>query len=487
MSKYYKFIVLALLLVGLMAGSAFAGSITANNGTPATIALEAMGTARNVTLSGAGNNAISFTSSRSLISGDLLAFTMTNVGTDGNPISLCETGNDVTMDATNTSANSTNFSVRANRSVTSGTKMYLTSISGSGSCNNASSTGLAVRFQPLSSAGMATVSFNITSYGSAIDSANAVNIGNIARQFVTNYVSGNSTIDFAANTTSNGVRFLLGSNTSVPGNAEIRFTDMTLNAAGLTGSGHAGLAVSAILGLQDSASWQGVQRVYVNSSLGCALASNVVANNSPSGTVNLTIPATAFNGAATFIGNVCADVTGNVALQSRTIKGSYDISVGSGGTDPTADSYATVMTWTPNGYQGIIPYLNGSATYKTICIINNKSTATASATLDIISTESGATLSSLSGLSLGTIAAQGTMRVDFDSSITPYSYSSGTETAGTATTLTGLQSNDRYSAMINVGASPTQITVNCIQLDPAGSKRAVPVLTQVSASNPWQQ
>jgi hypothetical protein len=485
MSRYLKFLLLAMLVVVTVSGAAFAGTITVNQGTPVSIALEAMGTARNYTMSGTDNNALSFTSSRSLISGDLITFSFTNVGMTGDTYYLCVEGDNTVVDSTNTTANSSNLSVRANRSITAGTKMYLSS--STGNCSGTSVGAVALRFQPVSSAAMASVSFNITSYGSPIDTASAVNIANIARQFVTNYVSGNSIIDFAANATSNGVRFIGGTNTSAPGNAEIRFTDMNLNTAGATGSGHAGLAVSAILSLQDSASWQGVQRIYVNNNSACSLATNNAVNNSPSGTVKLSIPTTAFNGSDTFIGNVCADVKGNVVLSSRTIKGSYDISVGSGGNDPAADTYTTVMQWAPNGYQGIIPYISASSTYKTICMINNKSTASATATVDILSAESGASLSSLAGLSLGTLASQGTMRVDFDSSITPYTYSGGTETAGTATTLTGLQSNDRYSAMINVGASPSQITVNCIQVDPAGSKRAVPVLTQVSSSNPWQQ
>jgi hypothetical protein len=121
-------------------------------------------------------------------------------------------------------------------------------------------------------------------------------------------------------------------------------------------------------------------------------------------------------------------------------------------------------------------------------MINNKSLASAPVTVDILTAESGASLASLTALAVGTLAAQGTMRVTFDTSLTPYTYSGGVETAGTATALTGLQSNDRYSAMINVGADPTQITVNCLMSDPAGSRRAIPVLTQNSSTTyNWQQ
>jgi len=480
MNKYFRILLLAMLVVVMVSGTAFAGSITVKAGTPATLALEAMGSARNLTLStGANGTNFSFISSGSLISGDLINFTFTNVGMTGNTIYLCESGSATSMDATTPTANSTNISVRANRSITAGSSMFLTN----GDCT---ASDLALRFPAISSATMATVSFNVTSFGTQRDSANAVNVANISRQYVSNYVAGNSTIDFSTNSSSNGARFVGASNNAaVAGQAAINYTSMDMNTA--AASPHAGLSVSALLSLQDSSSWQGVQRVYINANGACSLATNNAVNNSPSGTVNLALPTTAFNGTATFGANMCADVTGSVALQSRTIKGAFDISVGTGGNDPAGDSYTALMNWTPNGYQGIIPYISASSSYKTICIISNKSSASAPATLDLLSTESGATLTSLSGLSLGTIAAQGTVRVDFDSSIQPYSYSGGTETAGTATTLTGIQSNDRYTAMINVGASPTQVTVNCMQTDPAGSKRAVPVLTQTGGSTVWQQ
>ena len=487
--RYLKILFLGMVVIGLMASGAWAGTIVANNATPATVALEAMGAARNVTLSGiAGNNAISFTSSRSLISGDLINFTFTNVGTTSDTIYLCETGNNTVMDSINQAANSTTLSLRANRSVTGGTKMFLSTNSAematSANCNLADIGQVIVRFPAISSATMATVAFNVTSFGTLIDSASAKNIGNISKQYVTNYVANNSTIDFAANATSNGVRFTGGSNNAVPGVASINYTPMDIQTfAG--GATNAGLTVSALLSLQDSASWQGVQRVYVNK--GACLATNNAVNNSPSGTVNLSISTAAFNGAAEYLANVCADVKGNQALQTRTIKGAYDISVGTGGNDPAIDTYTTIMQWLPNGYQGIVPYISASSTYGTICFINNKSTSSGSVTADILTSQSGATLTSLSGLSLGTLAALGTMRVDFASSITPYTYSGGIESAGTAVPLTGLQSNDRYSAMINVGTAPTQITVNCIQMDPLGSKRAVPVLTQKDATYTWQQ
>lgn len=515
MRKYSKMLIFAMLALALMASSAFAGAInyygSANAvNVPFNVALEAMGAARNITQVGSSalnvltNAPITIIPGQALASGSLLTVSFTNAGFDGSQVFLCEingtTGlqnNLLTPLASPTStANATNLSFVMSRSTGGTNYLVMTTAATANTTNcvgNASDAAFTFRIQPVTSAAMASISYIAAIGGTTYDSASAKNFANIAKQYVTNYVSGNATIDFSGNSASNGSRLLsaalAATNAALPGNTSINMTAMNVqtNAAGMT---NAGLTVSAILSLQDSASWQGVQRVYLDAASGantCALAANNAVNSSPSGTVNLAY--SLFTGAASTAQiNVCADVTGNAVLQTRTIKGSWDITVGSGGNDPAADSFTQLMSWTPNGYQGIIPYISASSTYGTICFINNKSLISAGVTIDILTTESGATLTSLQALSVGSVGSGKTIRVDLSSAITPYSYSGTTETAGTATTLTGLQSNDRYSAQINVGAAPAQVTVNCLQLDPAGSKRAVPVLTQADgAAFPWQQ
>lgn len=142
----------------------------------------------------------------------------------------------------------------------------------------------------------------------------------------------------------------------------------------------------------------------------------------------------------------------------------------------------TFYTLTLASYQAIIPYISADSTYKTICFINNGYNLVAPTVVDILSTESGATL--LTNQSVGSIGVGRTTRVDFASNITPYTWTSGAETAGTAIPLTGLNASDRYSALITVNAAAANVSMNCIQLDPAGSKRAVPVL---SSNNGWAQ
>ncbi len=506
MMRYFKMLVLSLVVIGFMASSVFAGTIsffTAGGAdSPANIALEALGAARNYLIPGDGGNgatvnaaALRATTTTNLISGDMLTVSFTNAAFDGTFTSLCKATvnafSNIAVATDTPTGNATSWAFRLTGNMTAGDSYFVTN-SGDGTNCNASTKVLQIKFPALSSAAMVSVSVAAaTSGGAGISGANATakNFANIARQYTTAYASNNSTIDFATNSTSNGAHFVLAgaaTNSAVSGMANIA------NNAGmaLTAPGEA-LTVSALLSLQDSANWQGIQRVFVNQGT-CAAGNNAVNNavNSSSGTINLSIPAAGFSGNAgnaSYAANVCVDVKGNAALQSRTIKAAYDINIGAGGNDPALDTYTTVMSWTPNGYQGIIPYLNTQSIYTTICFINNKSTLGGAVTADILTTQSLATLTSLSGLALGTLAAQGTMRVDFASSITPYTYSGGVETAGTAIALTGLQTNDRYSVLFNVGAAPSQVTVNCIQVDPGGSKRAVPVLTQIGAANPYQQ
>ncbi len=508
MTRYLKILVLAMLAVGLIASGAFAGSIaflgpggnmTAPN-TPYSVALEAMGAARNLTMVGADASgsivapALVITPGQAISSGSLLTLSFTNAGFDGGIVYLCQidsannTTNQAPVGSATPSANSTSQAFVLSGGVASGNKVMLTANANSSNC--VGNANFNVRFQPVSSAAMASVSYNVVVSGTTYDSGNAVNnIGNISRQYSTAYSSNTSYVDFL-NSPANGSKFATNTvYTSMGSNANIANTARDVN----TTDAPASLTVAALISLQDSASWQGVTSVYArkNGTTCGASQANNVANNSPSGTVNLALPAAVFNGAGTTQAadvTICAQVAGNAVLQTRTIKAAVDINVtGTGPNDPGIDAYTTIMQWQSNGYQGIIPYLSAQSNYLTVCFINNKGNVSGPVTADILTSESGATLTSLTGLSVGTLAAYGTLRVDFASAITPYTYSGGTESAGTEISLTGLQSNDRYTAMINVGASPTQITVNCIQLDPAGSKRAVPVLTQTSTSNPYQQ
>lgn len=493
MTKFLKVSFLAMLIVAVMALPAFAGTITfwGSGGivnTKFSVALEAMNAARNYTVSGSStttggnfgysNAAFYITPGQQLASGSLLSVTFVNAAFDGSSVNLCSASSDTNSSTSpvatyQPTANTTTQSFVLGTTVASGTTLFMTTAGTNCNLTNAS---FIVRFQPVSSAALASISYSVSLSGTTYDStAHAVNFANIARQYSTAYSGNNSTIDFSTNSASNGTQFTgaIGGNTSNSATANIAVATMDFPTTS------ASLTVAAILGIQDSASFQGIKDIYVTTSgtscgVNAAGANNAIVSGAANltGTVNLAIPSNAFNGGAAYAANVCVDVLGNTVLQSRTIKGAYTIT--SGNSD--VDSFSAILTWTPNGYQGIIPYINGSSTFDTICFISNKSSQSAPVTVSILSTESGATLTGLQGIAVGTVPAAGTMRVDFTSSVTPYTYAGGVETAGTPIALTGVQGNDRLSAILNIGANQQQVYVNCIQADPAGSKRAVPVL-----------
>lgn len=141
--------------------------------------------------------------------------------------------------------------------------------------------------------------------------------------------------------------------------------------------------------------------------------------------------------------------------------------------DPTATD-SSFVTWTINGYQAVVPYITTNPLYQTICIANNTSTAAADVMVDVLSSETGTTQANIA---VGSIAGQSTARLDFAG--TTVSNAAG----GSGSILLG--ADERYSARLTITADQNQVYLNCIQTDPAGSKRMVPVLTDDQAIN-WR-
>jgi len=476
-----------MLCVILVVGTAMAGTIKfTGSGTPLTIALEAMNAARTYTLPSTGSAgpntaSITITPSTSLASSNLLTVTFTNAGFIGDNVALCAVGTQIPLAITTSTANSTSILFQLTSGSAASTQIFLTDdplqvLAGSGNCI-LSSAALTVHLLPVSSASLATVTYTDASAGNTtIDAATAAStVANIAPQFATAYGTGSSTIDYIGGA-ANGSQFTgtVALNTDNPGTANIVYTAMQLTAAGTT-LPSASLTVSAILSLQDSASWAGVKDVYATGNACGVPANSVVVSgaNNLTGTVNLAIPAAAFNGTASYLANVCVDVFGNSVLSARTLTGSYNVVAYT----HTPDAYKTIGTWTPNGYVGVIPYLNGNSAYDTICIVSNQGAGNAAVKFSALADESGASVATLQGIAVATLAPSQTLRLDITNVLQPYTYSSGTEAAGTPISLAPIASNDRFTGQINISASPSTVTVTCIQTDTlAGVKRTVPIL-----------
>ena len=500
MTRFFKVSILTMLCVFLVAGTAMAGTIqyTGSGNVAANIALEAMNSVRSFTLAstvpGTGftggtaiNNAasITITPSTSLASSNLLTVTFTNAGFAGDPVALCAVGINAPIASSNSTNNATTLLFQLIGNASAGQQVFVTDdpaqiIAGGGNCNLSNAT-LAVHFLTQTTAQLATVSYSDATSGNAVIdfSATAANVANIAPQFLTTYSGGTSTIDYITGN-ANGTQFTTANNAAVGGNASINFTNMAINAAGVAAPG-ANLTVTALLSLQDSANWVGVKDVYLSTGTCSGFSTTVGGTNNAAllnGTVNLAVNSGSFSGSASFVGTVCVDAVGNTVLVARTITGGYTINAnGVLARGHSAESGHLLMTWTPNGYQGIIPYINGSATFDTVCVLSNEGTATAAVKFSALSTESGAALAGLQGIVLPSLPGGSSMRLDLTSSLTPYTYSGGVETVGTPIPLTGVQPNDRFTGQLNISAAPVTITVNCIQTDTlAGVKRSVPVL-----------
>ncbi len=501
MTRFLKISFLTMLCVVLVAGTAMAaGTLAApQGGSPnINVALEAMNAPRLFSIPAGANQitggSIVFTPSQSLSTAQSITVSFTNMGFRGDIVSLCEVtnsadgsanGSTVIGQATTTAnATSQTFGVISPAPIGS---IFITDngvASGAITCNGTTGT-LSVNFAPtaITSATMATVSFTDT----VGDAPTAVEVANIARQYSTSYTAANSSlIDFiSTGAAGNLFQVTAGATNTIPDPAVVTVTNSSATFTINTTSAPASLAVSALLNLQDSASWQGVADVYVQQGACTGFITTVAGNNNAAnlvaagtGNVALTFATGAFNGVSpnsgTTAANICIDVNGAI-LNSRNISGA--LTVKAGANNPFADTTRVLETWTPNGFQAFIPGIN--ANNPVYCLVTNKGTSAASAVTDILSSESGATLQS--ALSLGTIGAGKTLRVDYNGqSLITYAYGSSAET-GTTTALT-IASNDRYVADIKVGASPANVVVQCT----TGSGTTfwtVPVLKNTNVNN----
>jgi len=500
MMRYLKILFLSMAVIGLMAGAAFAGTTRLNHtaaNTAITVSLEAMGAARNVTILGAGLTAgtapITFELGQSLISGNLIEVVFTGAAFGGDLVNVCAlNGAGVTgivlatatpAAGTTTQNFQTSFPTLSAANVAAGNFIWLTN------GTQADCEGLAVgarnmipRISSTTSATIPTARIrNLTSGGIEVDSSAAVNLAIVRGEFAVTNQSTGHIIDYLA-TPGNGTRLLnvfggaptltADSWASAGAQNTVAITQTVNNYSLNSGGANAGLTVGAVVGLSDSANWQGVSRAYLVRGAGftnCATANAVATANSPTGVVSLSLPAAAFNGSATNSFNACIEANGTDSLQARTIQANVDISVSTGGNDPAASAYASGQVWVLNAYQAFIPWMVNASTVPTYCLINSaETTRTANVILDVLSSEGAVTILNQS---LGSIAPQ-------TSILGIFTANSVTLGSGTPVSLTTLGTDRRYASRITVAANPNNISIACIQTDPiSGAKRAVPVLS----------
>lgn len=368
MMKHLKILFLSMVVIGLMAGSAFATTIVSHQGAagaanPRTISLEVMGAARDVTITPlVGFDGVTYTSTAAIAVNDLITVTMTGATfLPGTNYAICNAVTGVIVTAGQTTGETASFSFTATAAVAPATPVALTT---AGACpGGATDFTMNVRISPRTSVGFATIVMN--SPGNTAIAAS--NLAQVRAEYAAAFFNGNPVIDVIAAT---GEQFTPATGTN---NAGLPVAPRVLTSgpgAGFTLTIQNNntrdedvipvVTTSATVNLTDTALWQGVSRIFLATALPCDATAaagqpgNLVGANSPTGTVSLAIPAATFavgTGAAILPFFACALVDGTSFLDGRIIRASVDISVtaASGVNDPAATAFNAVQTWDYNG------------------------------------------------------------------------------------------------------------------------------------------
>lgn len=291
MSRYLKFAILTVLIVGLMAGSALAGTTWVNNGaanTATSISWETLGGARNIVMNGASNivqnaganSVITYTLTQELAITNLVKMTFVGAAFTGNQYVVCHGGSNGLTVATGTpTAGSNSFNFQAATNVPVGSVLFFntSAVLGNG-CNNTLAGGpsnFPVQISATTGTTAATVTIEvITSGGITVDQASTKNLALIRKEYV-GYVSNTAhVIDFLGSP-GGGVGFTTASSVQANDNgAGNLITDGALtnnfrvdwvandwSTVGAVNFG--GLSVGGTLQVTDSQAWQGVDRVFI--------------------------------------------------------------------------------------------------------------------------------------------------------------------------------------------------------------------------------
>ena len=264
MSKFIKFSIAALILMGLMAGPASAGTVTVSGGgfnipLPVAPAQPPMSIAP-----------LQYVPSQYLTSGNLLNVTFTGAYFSGDPIYVCSGADNSTIAQSTPSVTSPNFNFQMFESINAGTPILFS--------NNACNSGVASNFPliitPTVVPGYVTVKISATTSGGIIIDSGAANVAQIIGN-LPNLISigaSNHTVDFSS-AASNGTE-LLG---PYPGpqpyaaSSEFFFGGGTGGGMGKSAgapsvnlNGIAGLNASLVVQLNDTANWKGVTKVFLS-------------------------------------------------------------------------------------------------------------------------------------------------------------------------------------------------------------------------------
>jgi len=385
MMRFARILFLGMVVVGLMAGSAFAatgiGNTTGVANTAVTVATELVGTSAGYSI--ADDGTVFYAGTNAFVQNDVITFTLANVALYDAAFSLCKTASAVaqadyigSVDATN-GVSTLVFRVAA-AGIPAATEIF---IAGAASCiaEAAYTTGtqkLSVKFPQLTSAASATISAAaVFGTGTSIPGATAaaVNLYTVANQYAATVTNKVDVIDF-----SNDMKkiLVLGAGTGVlldTGNA------FTLTSAAL-GKTHTLIATDK-MDLTISGSMSGISRICWNDAA-CASSStkrfvSVDANTQTYSVLFSTAALTDFSTLAiTFVFDGTTPLTG----RNYTVTAVMNLT-GANELDRTLLSASNYLELDLNAYQAICPFVKYNAAPAVQTIVRLSSTYISSGTV----------------------------------------------------------------------------------------------------------
>jgi len=426
----FRIILIAIAAVGLMVGVALADP----GDNTQTVALESLGTDRQVRLNGNGitgtSSGVIFTLDQSLTFGNKIHLNWGDGLAFANHAfySVCAqiNGSDAAI-AWGTPGNATAYMFNLFEAVEAGNTIWLAPES----CDDAPP----VRVLS-SGAGVGNKTLTVAAYtagGVTLESPSTAAAINVTQEFTGTVTTRNLVIAYLGDSSADGTLFTADStnitDTAYNGTA----LNLTPAALDFDTATDADLAVNAVINFSVDTNWQGVSRLWLSDAGDCEGGTRSTVVVSPSGAQSLTVPV--WDGTASSDVAICIEVDGTIPLEARAITGQYDIQVGSGGLDPE-EVNVIWQQWTTNGWQGLVPHMRYGSTMRTFVRILNRNSTSGGVFVDV--TEPDGTV--LERVDLGPIAAR----------------ASNTYSASEIASLAGTSSPE-YEALFTVGADPSKI------------------------------
>ena len=410
MKKMFGVGFLTALTMIFIVSAAMAGTSHVNNGaadTPFTIAVEALGNARDIVLQGTtaaaqnlavGNVAVSYTLTQDMTTQNLLQVSLTNAAFAGGVVYMCapdaaNAAKTVRVGTGTPAANATQFNFQAAANVASGSYVFLTDYACPVASTNldADARNLTLRVPANTPTGMAVINMRTVTAGNIpVDPDDDANAINVAQEFTVELTTRNMVIDYLnanGDGPADGSTFVEGGsdNVSVTRGGALNVWSITHTAMDYEAVADAGLATAFTTTSDAGTTWTGVANAFLaNGGTNCAANLSTVTDN-PAGAV--TIDATYAGGGAN-VYDYCLTVDGT-ELAPRTITGTYQVSVTGAGANPTAATSGNYQIWTTNGFQSYVPNMrwNASNSQRTYVRFVNNANRIAEAQVQVFTDE----------------------------------------------------------------------------------------------------